>query len=83
MMSIRDLLMPMGLILCALSAVAPNAIANYSRERWLRADVSRRLWKRAFVNLVMQPWYPTFIRFYGLFGFAFLLSYLVFFRFSK
>jgi hypothetical protein len=34
-------------------------------------------------KLVMQPWYPTFVRFYGLFGCAFLLIYLVFFRFSK
>jgi hypothetical protein len=34
-------------------------------------------------KLVMQPWYPTFVRFYGLLGLAFLLIYLVFFRFSK
>jgi hypothetical protein len=34
-------------------------------------------------KLVMKPWYPTFVRFYGLFGFVFLLSYLVFFRLSK
>ncbi len=31
----------------------------------------------------MKPWYPIFIRLYGLFGLAFLLIYLVFFRFSK
>ena len=71
--SMTDLLMPIGLLICALSAVAPNAVANYS---WMR-------WRRTFVKFVMQPWYPTFVRFYGLFGLAFLLSYLVFFRFSK
>lgn len=83
MISITDLLTPIGLLICALSLVAPRTVANYSRARWLRADVSRRKWKRTFANFVMKPWYPTFIRFYGLFGLVFLLIYLVFVRFSK
>ena len=83
MVSITDLLTLIGLLICALSLVAPEIVANYSRARWLRTDVSRRKWKRTFANLVMKPWYPTFIRLYGLFGLVFLLIYLVFVRFSK
>jgi hypothetical protein len=83
MTSIRDILALIGLVICAASLVAPEAVANYSRERWLRADVSRRRWRRSMVSLVMKPWYPTFVRFYGLFGVVFLLIYLAFFRFSK
>jgi len=81
--SITDSLTLIGLLICALSLVAPKTVANYSREQWLRADVSKWKWKRTFANLVMKPWYPTFVRFYGLFGLAFLLIYLVFVRFSK
>jgi len=33
--------------------------------------------------LMMKPWYPTLIRLYGLVGLVYLLSYLVFVRFSK
>jgi hypothetical protein len=32
---------------------------------------------------VLKPWYPAFIRLYGLFGLVYLLIYLFFFRFSK
>jgi hypothetical protein len=83
MTSITAPLTLIGLIFCALCLVAPKTVANYSREQWLQADVSKRRWKRAFANLVMKQWYPTFIRFYGLFGLVFLLIYLVFLRFSK
>jgi len=79
-----DVLVPTGLLICAFSFFAPEALAKYSRERWLQADVSRRKWKRMmFAGLVMKPWYPTFIRFYGLFGLVFLLIYLIFVGFSK
>jgi hypothetical protein len=79
----RDLLALIGAVICAFSFFAPETVANYSRARWLQADLSRRKWKRVFAKMVMKPWYPTFIRCYGLFGLVFLLIYLVFFRFSK
>jgi hypothetical protein len=72
-----------GFLFCVFSLVAPNAVANYSRERWTQADLSKRIWKRAFFRLVMKPWYPTFVRLYGLFGSVFLLIYFLFFRYSK
>jgi hypothetical protein len=84
MISTTDFLLVTGLLICAFSLVAPETAANYSRERWLRVDVSRRKWKQQmFGDLVMKPWYPAFIRFYGLVGLVFLLIYLVFVRFSK
>jgi hypothetical protein len=78
-----DFLTLIGLLICALSLVAPNAVANFSRERWLRAGDSMWTWKRMFAKFVTKPWYPAFVRFYGLFGLVYLLIYLVFFRFSK
>lgn len=36
-----------------------------------------------FAKFVTKPWYPAFVRFYGLFGLVYLLIYLAFFRFSK
>lgn len=83
MISATDVLVLIGLLICAFCLVAPQTVASYSRERWLRADVSRRKWKQMFAILVTKPWYPAFIRCYGLFGLVFLLYYLVFVRFSK
>jgi hypothetical protein len=71
-----------GLVICAVCLVAPNAVADYSRARWLGADLYRwpwgLRWRRGFTKLVVQPWYPLFIRCYGLFGSIFFLYYLVF-----
>jgi hypothetical protein len=81
MISTADVLALIALPICAASVVAPQAVANFSRARWQRAGDSMWTWKRAFARFVMKPWYPTFVRFYGLFGLTFLLIYLVFFRF--
>jgi hypothetical protein len=84
MISITELLMAIGFVICAVSLIAPEPIANYSRARWLQADLSWWKWRRTFLNfLVMKPWYPTFVRFYGLVGVLFFLIYFVFARFSK
>jgi hypothetical protein len=83
MNSITDLLILIGTLFCALSCIAPEAVANYSRARWVRAGDSMWTWKRMFSKFVLKPWYPTFVRVYGLFGLVYLLIYLVFFRFSK
>jgi uncharacterized protein (DUF2342 family) len=87
MISKTDFFALAGLLICALSLFAPGTIANYSRARWQQADVSTWMLQREFGSwakkFVMKPWYPTFIRFYGLFGLVFLLIYFVFVRFSK
>jgi hypothetical protein len=83
MISTTDVVTLIGLPICAFSALAPEAAANFSRARWQRYGDSVWTWKRAFARFVMKPWYPTFVRWYGLFGLFCLLIYFVFFRFSK
>jgi hypothetical protein len=82
-MSSNDALMLAGLVLFAFFFVAPETVANHSRERWSRIDFSHWYWRKYkwMPALIMKPWYPTFIRFYGLAGLAGVLSYLVFGRF--
>ena len=83
MISITDALMPVGLLISAVSFLAPESVANFSRARWLSADISTRRWRRVFTSFVMKPWYPTFVRFYGLAGLVLLLIYVVFLRHSN
>jgi hypothetical protein len=83
MISTTDVLMLIALPICAISLLAPEAVANFSRGRWQRYGDSMWTWKRAFARFVMKPWYPAFVRVYGIFGLVFLLIYFAFFRFSK
>jgi hypothetical protein len=76
-------------LMCALCLFAPDAVANYSRERWEQQDPSSWWWSwhprnyRTIVAVVSKPWYPVFIRCYGIFGLTFSVVYFVFYRFSK
>jgi len=83
MIWITALLTLIALIFCAFCFFAPETVANFSRQRWERADLSWWPWKRTFAKFVSNPWYPSFIRLYGLFAFVYLLLYLVFFRSSR
>ena len=67
-------------VISTLYVVAPDKMTDYVRRRHLRRN--RFIQKWPFANMVLKPWYPTYLRFMGLFGFAMALL-LIFAAFSK
>ena len=53
--------------------VKPELIASYERKRYLRSNKFLQDWP--FANMVLEPWYPTYLRFMG--GFCWLFVLLV------
>jgi hypothetical protein len=63
------------LVISTLLTVAPGKITEYARRRYLRRNKLFQKWP--FANMVLKPWYPTYLRFMGLFGFALALLFIV------
>jgi hypothetical protein len=51
--------------LCALCLLKPELLVSYGQRRFLK---SKLLQKWPLSNIVFKPWYPTYLRFIGLFG---------------
>jgi hypothetical protein len=56
---------------CIFCAVRPESVAARLRRRYERS--SKLIEKWPFANLVMKPWYPTYLRVVGSFGFLTLI----------
>jgi len=61
-------------LFCMFCALEPDSVAARVRRRHQRS--SKLLQKWPFAKMVMKPWYPTYLRVMGLFGFLFMLGWL-------
>lgn len=65
-------------VLGAMCLFRPGVLVDLSQRNYERRKMTRA-WP--FSNLVLKPWYPTYLRFMGLFVWAFdlLFIYAIFF----
>jgi len=61
--------------LCAFCAIRPDKVAVYARNRYLHSPKWSQKWP--FANMVMKSWYPTYLRWMGVWGFVFLCVWVV------
>jgi hypothetical protein len=57
-----------------LCVAKPDKMADYARRRYFKMNKFFQKWP--FANMVLEPWYPTYLRFMGLFFVAFALMFI-------